>query len=76
LKSLVGHFNIRGQVIGTVKYADDLVTVAKEQTVLHGVIDGLIEAGKFCGFEMNMEIIYLFLTAIGLTPGGSSAVQI
>jgi hypothetical protein len=28
------HFNIRGQIIQTVKYADDLVLMAKEETVL------------------------------------------
>jgi len=27
-------FNIRGQIIQTVKYADDLVVMAKEETVL------------------------------------------
>jgi hypothetical protein len=32
-----------GQVIGTVKYADELVLLAKEQTVLQGVFDSLIE---------------------------------
>jgi len=35
----LGDFNIRGQVIQTVKYADDLVLMAKEETVLQGMID-------------------------------------
>jgi len=48
-KSLVGHFKIGGQVIRTLKYADDHVILAKKQTVLQGVIDRLIETGKFCG---------------------------
>ena len=34
-------FNIRGQIIQTVKYADDLVLMAKEETVLRGMIDKL-----------------------------------
>jgi hypothetical protein len=61
-----------------VKCADDLVIVAKGETVPQGVIDRLIEAGKFCGLEMNMETIYLFslLTAVVLTPDGSSTVHI
>jgi len=32
----LGDFNIRGQIIQTVKYADDLVLMAKEETVLQG----------------------------------------
>jgi hypothetical protein len=31
-----GDFKIGGQVIRTVKYADDLVLLAKEETVLQG----------------------------------------
>ena len=41
-----GDFNIGGQIIHTVKYADDLVLLAKEETVLHDVIDKLIELGR------------------------------
>jgi len=55
LKSLVGHFKIGGQVIRPVKYADDRVILTKKQTVLQGVIDRLIETGKFCGLEMYVE---------------------
>ena len=39
----LGDFNIGGQIIQTVKYADDLVLIAKEETVLQGMIDKLIE---------------------------------
>ena len=38
------------------KYADDRVILAKEETVLQGVIDRLIGTGKFYGLEMNVEI--------------------
>jgi len=38
----LGDFNIGGQIIQTVKYADDLVLMAKEETVLQGMIDKLI----------------------------------
>jgi len=38
-----GDFKIRGHIIHTVKYADDLVLLAKEETVLQNVIDKLIE---------------------------------
>ena len=37
----LGDFNIGGQIIQTVKYADDLVLMAKEETVLQGMIDEL-----------------------------------
>jgi hypothetical protein len=38
-----GDFKIGGQVIHTVKYADDLVLLAKEENVLQDMIDKLIE---------------------------------
>jgi hypothetical protein len=38
-----------------VKYADDLVLMAKEQTVLQGMTDKLIEIGRCYGMEMNVE---------------------
>jgi hypothetical protein len=39
-----------------VKYADDLVVKAKEETVLQGMTDKLIEIGRCCDMEMNVEI--------------------
>ena len=50
-----GDFNIGGQIIQTVKYADDLVLMAKEGRVLQGMIDKLIEIGSCYGMEMNVE---------------------
>ena len=50
----LGDFNIGGQIIQTVKYADDLVLMAKEETVLQGMIDKLIETGRSYGMEMNV----------------------
>ena len=44
-----------GQIIQTVKYADDLVLMAKEETVLQGMIDKLMETGRYYGMEMNVE---------------------
>ena len=37
------------------KYADDLVLLAKEEKVLQDMIDKLIEIGRFYGMEMNLE---------------------
>ena len=51
----LGDFNIRGQIIQTVKYADDLVLMAKEETVLQGMIDKLIEIWRCYGMEMNVK---------------------
>ena len=42
----LGDFNIGGQIIQTVKYADELVLMAKEGTVLQDMIDKLIETGR------------------------------
>ena len=51
----LGDFNIGGQIIQTVKYANDLVLMAKEETLLQGMIHKLIETGRYCGMEMNVE---------------------
>jgi len=50
-----GDFKIGGQIIHTVKYADDLVLLAKEEKVLQDMIDKLIETGRCYGMEMNVE---------------------
>ena len=51
----LGDFKIGGQIIHTVKYADDLVLLAKEEKVLRDMIDKLIEIGRCYGMEMNVE---------------------
>jgi hypothetical protein len=52
-----GDFKIEGQVTHTVKNADYLVLLAKEEMVLQGVIERLIEYGRFYGMEINVEKI-------------------
>jgi len=49
-----GDFKIGGQIIHTVKYADDLVLLAKGEKVLQDMIDKLIEIGRCYGMEMNV----------------------
>jgi len=41
-----GDFKIRRQIIHTVKYADEFVLLAKEESVLQDMIDKLIEIGR------------------------------
>ena len=50
-----GDFKIGGQIIHTVKYADGLVLLAKEEKVLEDMIDKLTETGRCYGMETNME---------------------
>jgi len=50
----LGDFKIGGQIIHTVKYADDIVLLAKEEMVLQDMIDKLIEIGRCYGMEMNV----------------------
>jgi hypothetical protein len=38
-----------------VKYADDLVILAEEETVLQGITDRLTEIGRCYGMELNVE---------------------
>jgi len=51
----LGDFKIGGQILHTVKYADDLVLLAKEEKVLQDMIDKLIEIGRCYGMEMIVE---------------------
>ena len=44
-----------GKIINTLKYADYLVLLAKEEKVLQDMIDKLIEIGGCYGMEMNVE---------------------
>jgi hypothetical protein len=50
-----GDFKIGGQIIHTVKYADELVLLPKEEKVLQDMIDKLTEIGRCYGMEMNVE---------------------
>jgi hypothetical protein len=50
-----GDFKIGGKITHTVKYADDLVLLSKEEKVLQDMIDKLIGIGRYYGMEMNME---------------------
>jgi hypothetical protein len=38
-----------------VKYADDLVLLTKEETVLQGMVDSLTEIGRSYGMGINVE---------------------
>ena len=51
----LGDFKIGGQITHTVKYADDLVLLAKEEKVLQDMMDKLIEIGRCYGMEINVE---------------------
>ena len=50
-----GDFKIGGQIIHTVKYADDLMLLAKEEKVLQDTIDKLTEIWGCYGMEMKVE---------------------
>jgi predicted nucleotidyltransferase len=51
----LGDFKVGGQIINMVRYADDLVLLAKEGTILQSMIDKLIEVGRRYGMEVNVE---------------------
>jgi len=50
-----GYFKIGGKIIHTVKDADDLVLLAKEEKVLQDMINKPTEIGGCYGMEMNVE---------------------
>ena len=51
----LGGYKIRGQISHTVKYADELVLLAKEEMMLQDMTDKLIEIGRCYGMEMNVD---------------------
>jgi hypothetical protein len=51
----LGDFKVGGKIISTVRFADDLVLLAKEETILQSMIDKLIEVGRGYGIESNVE---------------------
>jgi hypothetical protein len=50
-----GDFKIGGKIINTVKYADDLELLVKEEMVLQDMIGKLIEIRRCYRMEMNVE---------------------
>lgn len=50
-----GDFKIGGRVITTIKYADDLVVLAKEEKELQNMMDKLVERGREYGMKINIE---------------------
>jgi hypothetical protein len=51
----VGYFKLGVKVIRTVEYADSLVLMAKEETVLQDIFDSLMEIKRCYRMEMNVE---------------------
>jgi hypothetical protein len=51
----LGDFKIGGQMNRTVRYADDLVLLAKEETTLQSMTDKLIEVARGYGMEISVE---------------------
>ena len=52
-----GDFKIEGQVIHSVKHADNLVVLAAEGVVLQGMIERLSEIGRCSGMEKDVDKI-------------------
>jgi hypothetical protein len=50
-----GDFKIEEQIIHTVKYADGLVLLAKEENMLRDMIDKLIEIGRCYRMKLNVK---------------------
>jgi hypothetical protein len=48
-------FRIRRQIISNVKSADDIVPLAKEETVVPDALDRLFDIGLYCEMEINLE---------------------
>ena len=53
----LGDFKIVGKFIQTVKYADDLVLMAKEENVLQGMIDKLTEIERCYGVKLDWSLL-------------------
>jgi hypothetical protein len=51
----VGYFKLGVKLIRTVEYADGLVRMAKEETVLQDIFDSLMKIKRFYIMEINVE---------------------
>jgi predicted nucleotidyltransferase len=51
----LGDFKVGGKIISMVRYADDLMLLAKEGTILQSMIDKLLEVGRGYGMENNVK---------------------
>jgi hypothetical protein len=51
----LGDFKVGGQIISMVRYADDHVLLAKEETILQSMTDKLTELGREYDMEINVE---------------------
>jgi len=60
---MVWRLQIGGQIIHTIKYADELVLLAKEGNVLQDTIEKLIVIGRCYGMETNVEKTKVMSTA-------------
>jgi hypothetical protein len=60
----LGDLKIGEQIIHTVKYAVELVLMAKEEVVLQDMIDKLIGIGRCYGMEMHAEKIKVMRTSV------------
>jgi hypothetical protein len=72
------NFKIGGQIIQTVKYADDFVLMAKEETVLQGMIDKLIQIGRSTASSKTippLKAIYSFLLQMTLSSPVPKVIQ-
>jgi hypothetical protein len=61
-------YKIRGQVIGTAKYADDLVLLVEKEPVLRGMLVRLNEFGRCYRMEMNVERTKVLRISRQLSP--------
>jgi hypothetical protein len=50
----LGDFKVGGQIISTVRYADDLVLLAKEETVLQSMVNKITVVGRVYYREINV----------------------
>jgi predicted nucleotidyltransferase len=64
----LGDFKVGGQIISMVRYADDLVLLAKEETIVQSMIDKLTEVGREYGMEINVEKTKTMRTSRQPTP--------
>ena len=50
-----GDFKIEGRIINKARFADDMAIIAKTQKELQDMVKRLIETGRKCGVEMNIN---------------------
>ena len=64
----MGDFKVGGRIINNIKYADDVVLMAKDEKELQRMLDRLVETGNRYGMKINADKSKVMMISINEEP--------